>query len=112
MVRDRSDPGARAAARLAGQLRAHRGGRIAASLTLALVGVALVATAEPLTGVAGARVGALVGALCLVGVGAAVWPWRWSRAECEHRWLDSIWREVRTDADEEVSWDRYAAWAE
>jgi hypothetical protein len=81
-------------------------------LTLALVGVTLVATAEPLTGVAGARVGAVIGALCLVGVGAAVWPWTWSRAEYEHHRLDSIWRELRADADEDVSWERYAAWAE
>ena len=77
-----------------------------------LLGMALVVTAEPLTGVAGARVGAVVGALCLIGVAVAVWPWTWSRAEHEHHQLDSIWRELRTDAELEVPWERYAAWAE
>src|SRR4051794_40100779 len=109
---DLSDPGARAAAGLTAQLRAHRRGRIGGSLSLALLGVVLVVTAEPLTGVAGARVGAVVAALCLIGLGAAVWPWAWSRAEHEHHQLDSIWREVRTDAELEVPWERYAAWAE
>jgi hypothetical protein len=110
--RDQSDPGTRAAARLARQLRAHRRGRIGGSFILALLGVSLVLAAEPLTGVAGARVGAVVGALCLLGVAAAVWPWTWSRAEYEHHQLNSIWRELRTDADQEVPWERYAAWAE
>jgi hypothetical protein len=111
-ARDLSDPGARAAARLAAQLRAHRGGRIGGSLSLALLGVVLVVTAEPLTGVAGARVGAVIAALCLIGLAAAVWPWTWSPAEHEHHQLDSIWREVRTDAELEVPWERFAAWAE
>jgi hypothetical protein len=110
--RDLSDPGVRAAARLAGQLRAHRGGRIAVSVGLALLALAFVVAAEPVTGVAGARVGAFVGAFCLVGLGAAAWPWTWSRAEYEHRRHYSIWREVRNDADEETAWERYAAWAE
>jgi hypothetical protein len=111
-ARDQSDPGARAAARLAAQLHAHRRGRIGGSLALALLGVALVVAAEPLTGVAGARVGAVVAALCLIGLAVVVWPWTWSRAEHEHHQLDSIWREVRTDAGLEVPWERYAAWAE
>jgi hypothetical protein len=79
---------------------------------MALLGVALVVAAEPVTGVAGARVGAVVGALCLTGVGAAVWPWSWSEAEHEHHRLDSIWGELRADADLNVRWERYAAWAE
>ena len=111
-ARDQSDPGARAAAGLDAQLRAHRGGRIGGSFALVLLGVVLVVTAEPLTGVAGARVGAVVGALCLIGVAVAVWPWTWSRAEHEHHQLDSIWRELRTDAELEVPWERFAAWAE
>lgn len=109
---DQSDPGARAALSVAGQLQAHRHGRIAGSVTLALTGVVLVLAAQPLTGVAGARVGAIVGALCLFGLGAAVWPWTWSRAEHEHHELSAIWRELRADAHEEAPWKRYAAWAE
>jgi hypothetical protein len=109
---DQSDPGARAAAGLSARLRSHRRGRIGASLSLALVGVVLVVAAEPLTGVAGARVGAIVGALCLIGISVAVWPWTWSQAEHEHHQLASMWREVRTDAELEVPWERYAAWAE
>jgi hypothetical protein len=81
-------------------------------MALALLGVAFVATAEPITGVAGARVGAVVGALCLIGIAAAVWPWTWSPAEHEHHRLDSIWRKLRPDADEDVLWERYIAWAE
>jgi hypothetical protein len=76
------------------------------------MGIAFVLLAEPLTGVAGARVGAIVGALCLFGLGVAVWPWEWSPAEHEHHKLNSIWRELRRDADEQVPWERYAAWAE
>lgn len=87
-------------------------GRIGVSGGLAVLAVAFVVAAEPLTGVAGARVGAVVGACCLLGLGAAVWPWTWSRAESEHRRHYAIWREVRRDADQEVPWERYAAWAE
>jgi hypothetical protein len=110
--KDKSDPGARAAARLGAQLRAQRRGRIGGSFALVLLGVALVVAAQPLTGVAGARVGAIVAALSLIGVAVAVWPWTWSRAELRHHQLDSIWRELRPDAELGVPWERYAAWAE
>jgi hypothetical protein len=110
--RDQSDPATRAAARLNRRLRAHHRGRIGGSVSLTLLGVALVVWAEPLTGDAGATVGAVVAALCLLGLAAAVWPWRWSPAEYEHNQLNSIWRELRADADENVPWERYAAWAE
>jgi flagellar biosynthesis GTPase FlhF len=114
LVRDanKSDPGARAHARLTRRLRAHHGGRIGGSVALAALGVALVASAEPITGAAGATVGAVVGALLLCGLGVALWPWRWSPAEHQHRQLSSIWDEVRADAREQVPWARYAAWAE
>ena len=79
---------------------------------MAIVGVAGVFAAEPLTGQAGATVGAVVGALLLLALAAAVWPWEWTKAESTHRELESIWHELRTDAAQRVEWDRYAAWAD
>ena len=67
---------------------------------------------QPLTGQAGATVGAVVGALLLPALAAAVWPAPWTNAESTHRELESIWHELRTDAAQRVEWDRYAAWAE
>src|SRR3954471_2405190 len=112
MSGDRSDPATRAAARLTKRLRGHRSGRIGGSFLLALVGVALVVAAEPVTASPGATVGAVVAALLLLGFAVVVWPWPWSATEHEHHRLNSIWREVRTDADGKVPWARYAAWAE
>jgi hypothetical protein len=111
-VEDRTDPGARAAARLAGVRRADRRWRIGVSVALIVLAVALPVMAEPVTGGPGATVGAVVGALLLVGLAVAVWPWRWSAAEYEHHQLESIWREVRADANGVAPWERYAAWAE
>jgi hypothetical protein len=112
MHKDPSDPAMRAARRLTRRLRAHRVGRVAAGAALALLGVALLVAAEPVTGDPGARVGAVVAALLLFGLAAAVWPWQWSPREHEHYRLDSIWRELRADAGVTVPWERYAAWAE
>jgi hypothetical protein len=83
-------------------------------LAMALVTLALVApiVAAPATGEAGATVGAIVGALLILGLAIAVWPYAWSGEELKHHELESIWREVRSDADRAVPWERYAAWAE
>jgi hypothetical protein len=74
--------------------------------------MALPLTAGPLTGSPGATVGAAVAALLALTVAVAIWPAEWAPEEFEHRRLDSIWRELRSDADRFVPWERYAAWAE
>jgi hypothetical protein len=109
---DHSDPGARAAARLMNARRVHRFLRIGGAVAFVLLGLALTVTAEPLTGEPGATVGGAIAALLLVILALAVLPWTWTPAEYEHRQLESIWREIRADADRQVPWERYAAWAE
>src|SRR6478735_10910769 len=109
---DRSDPATRAAARLARTRSSEQRQRSLAALTLAVIGALGVFTAEPITGQAGATVGAVVGALLLVALGAAIWPSPWTEAETTHRELESIWHELRSDAAQRVDWDRYAAWAD
>ena len=74
--------------------------------------MALPLTAGPLTGSPGATVGAAVAALLALTVAVAIWPAEWAPEEFEHRRLDSIWRELRSDADRFVPWERYTAWAE
>ena len=64
---DRSDPATRAAARLARTRSSEQRRRSLAALTLAVIGVVGVFAAEPITGQAGATVGAVVGALLLAG---------------------------------------------
>ena len=66
---DRSDPATRAAARLARTRSSEQRQRSLAALTLAVIGAVGVFTAEPITGQAGATVGAVVGALLLVALG-------------------------------------------
>jgi len=108
---DRTDPGARARARLDRERR-HGRRRTATGVGLGALAVVVPVAAEPLTDSPGATVGGVVAAILLVLIAVAVWPWEWSPDECEHRTLASIWREVRLDADEAVTWERYAAWAE
>jgi len=109
---DGSDPGARALIRLRNLSDRDQTGRIAAAAALAALGIAMPLTATPLTGDPGATVGAVVAALLCLALAAAIWPARWIPAEVEHHRLDSIWRELRSDADRSVAWERYAAWAE
>jgi hypothetical protein len=109
---DRGDPAVRAAARLAAVRARHVGRRIAAAVGAAGAAIALPVAAAPVTGDPGATVGGVVGGLLLLAVAIVVWPWEWSREEREYHELDAIWREIRTDADREVAWDRFAAWAE
>lgn len=109
---DRSDPAARAAARARDFERRDRSLRLAAGLGLGALALVAPFVAEPLTGDSGAVVGAVVAALLLLGLATAVWPYEWSAEERHHRRLEAIWREVRSDADEAVPWERYAAWAE
>ena len=109
---DRADPGARATARLASLRSGERAQRVGGALVVVVAGVAVPLLAEPVTGEPGTTVAGLVAALLAVGIAAAVWPYRWSPAELEHHRLDSIWRELRSDGDHEVPWERYLAWAE
>src|SRR3954468_17225061 len=109
---DRSDPAVRAAARLVALRRRQTAVRTAAAAGLIGAAVTLPVAAAPLTGDPGASVGGVLGGLLLLVMAALTSPWQWSREEREYHELDSIWREVRPDADREVPWDRFAAWAE
>jgi hypothetical protein len=109
---DRSDPGVRAVELFDRGKARDRSVRTAAGLALGTAAVAAPFVAAPVTGSSGATVGAVVGALLLAALAAVVWPYEWSSAEEQHRRLEAIWREVRTDADAQVPWDRYAAWVE
>ena len=109
---DRSDPAARALARREGLRARDQTARIATTIALGALATALPLTAGPLTGSPGATVGAVVAALLCLAVVAAIWPAEWAPEEFEHHRLDSIWRELRSDADRFVPWERYAAWAE
>lgn len=105
---DRADPAARARA-AEGRERARR---TAAAVSLGAIAMIGPFVAEPVTGSGGAVVGALVASLLLLALAVAVWPYQWSAAERRHRELEAIWRELRSDADALVAWERYAAWAE
>ena len=109
---DRSDPGVRAVDRFERSKARDRAVRSGAGLALGTAAVVAPFVAAPATGSSGATVGAVVGALLLAALAAAVWPYEWSSAEEQHRRLEAIWREVRTDPDAQVPWDRYAAWVE
>ena len=108
---DRTDPGARAAVRGEASERRHRTRRVAGSLVLGGVAAAVPIVAAPIAGEPGATVGAVFLAILLVGCAFALWPWTWSMEERRHRELEAIWHEARPDADDDVPWDRYAAWA-
>ncbi len=86
--------------------------RIAVAVALGALAAIGPFVAGPVTGGAGAVVGAIVAALLLTGLAVAVWPYDWSAAEGRHRELEAIWRELRGDADAFVPWERYTAWAE
>lgn len=108
---DKSDPAERAAARLETVRRRDRNRRVALALTFGALAAAAPLTAEPITGDPGAIIGAVVLGLLLLALAAVVWPYRWYPREEEHRALDAIWRELRSDAAESVPWERFAAWA-
>lgn len=107
-----SDPGERAAARLEREEARERAVRLTSALAVVALAVAVPLFAEPLLGEPGATVGAVVGALLLLGLAVAVWPYDWSSEERRHRRLAAIWHELRSDADLPAQWDRYAVWAE
>ena len=111
MTPDRSDPDVRATARLRRLRMRDEGWRVCAVVALCGLAVVCVLTAQPVTGESGATLGALLGAGLLGAVARVVWPWTWSGEERRHRALESIWRQVRTDARVSTDWDRYAAWA-
>ena len=77
-----------------------------------MLAVVLLVVAAPPTGSPGATVGAVVVAavLCLLAVGT--WPSEWGDTERVDYELAWIWRQVRADAEHELGWERYAAWAE
>jgi len=105
---DRSDPAAGLQRLRAGER--HR--RIGTCLALGVLAVVLLVVAAPPTGSPGATVGAVVVAavLCLLAVGT--WPSEWGDTERVDYELAWIWRQVRADAEHELGWERYAAWAE
>ena len=82
------------------------------AFALGALGLALPFVAAPVTGSAGATVGAVIAAILALALAYVVWPQEWAPAEVEHRRLDSIWRELRSDADVEAPWERHLAWAE
>ena len=85
---DRSDPAARAAARLALTGARQRRQRVLAAVALVAIGVLGVLVAEPVTGEPGPTVGAIVGALLLTALAVAVWPSAWSEPESTHHELE------------------------
>ena len=85
--------------------------RLAAAVSLLAIAVGLLFAAWPHPG-EGSSVGLVVAALTLAGVAVASCPYEWSEQERDHRELAAIWRRLRADADEDVPWNRYVAWAE
>ena len=112
VIADRSDPGVRAVARLERLRGRDRDPRIGAALVLAALAIAAPMAAAGIVGDSGAMVGVIVAALLLVAFAVAVWPYQWKAEQLKHHELEAIWREVRSDADRLVPWERYAAWAE
>lgn len=108
---DRTDPGARAAARLETLERRQRTRRVAGALLLGAVAAVAPLVAAPLTGGPGATVGGVFLAILVVGCAVALWPWTWSTDERRHRELEAIWHETRADPETDLPWDRYSAWA-
>ena len=96
------------------RLRAReRRRRIRAGLLLGALAAVAAFTAAPVTGGPGATVGGVVAAIILCLLAIANWPSEWSDTERAHHELAWIWRQARVDAgDEQVAWERYAAWAE
>lgn len=109
---DRSDPAVRAAVRLERLEARDQTARVTKALMLGVVAIVAPLTAAPITGDPGATVGAIVGGLLALALAVAVWPYEWSVEERRHRELEAIWRELRSDADAGVPWERYGAWAE
>lgn len=109
---DRTDPGDRAAIRFARRRVAARRSRVAVAGALAMAALSVPIIAAPATGSTGATVGGVLLAIVFACLAAAIWPWTWSAGEERHRWLEAIWFELRSDAAEQVPWERYAAWAE
>jgi hypothetical protein len=109
---DRSDPGARARVRLEHLLTRERRVRTSIALALGALAVAAPIAAASIADDPGATVGAIVIAALFVALAVAIWPHPWSPEEHEHHELESIWRELRSDADGSAPWERYAAWAQ
>ena len=96
------------------RLRAReRRRRVRAGLLLGALAAVAAFTAAPLIGSPGATVGGVVAAIILSLLAIATWPSEWSDTERAHHELAFIWRQARADAgDEQVAWERCAAWAE
>ncbi len=109
--RDPLDPASRAQEALARRRRRHLCLRLSVAFALSGAAIGLPVLTARLLG-EGATVGAMVGALLLVGIAVAVLPYSWSAEERAYRELEAIWRQLRMDADAVVPWERYVVWAE
>lgn len=109
---DLADPAVRAARALARRRRAEEQARGVAVLVLVAAGLGLPVAVAVGTGADGPLSGAVLLGLLLLALAVAVAPIPWRPAEERHRELEAIWRELRPDADDDVPWERCAAWAE
>ncbi len=83
----RGDPATRVTAL---EVREHAW-RTAAAIALSVLAATMPFVAGPLTGGAGAVVGAVVASLLLLALAFVVWPYDWSADEGRHRELEAIW---------------------
>jgi hypothetical protein len=81
------------------------------SLLLGYVAIGIPAVAYDATQGEGAFVGIALLDLLLAAGSYIAWPRAPETTELRHRELEAIWREIRADADAEVPWSRYGAWA-
>jgi hypothetical protein len=106
---DRDDPEGRAQLAVDAFARRERTTRIASALglfALAALGALLAVIADPTP-----TFGTILASLLFAGCGLAMWPSTWSDDEREHHAHAAIWAQVRPNADQDVPWTRYAAWA-
>lgn len=85
--------------------------RVAAAVSLCGIAIAGPAATWQTTQGEGAFVGVSLLAILCLALAFVVAPWTTHSSEARHHELQAIWREIRADADDEVPWVRYGAWA-